>query len=275
MSTIDPLTGPKALGAFLRAHRERTTPEMVGLPKSPRRRTSGLRREELAQISGISTTWYTWIEQGREVSISAATLGRLAQALRLQPAEQEYLFSLAGIKDPQARATGVNPDEYLAQCVHQLGCPGYLLDSCWNMLAWNVQTEQLFHGWLEQDPQPNLLRFMFLHPLARTLLVNWDARAKRIVAEFRAETSHFAHSEDIRQLVLSLRDESSVFNQWWAQQEVLSREGGERRFMHPIKGAVRYRQQTFFPAGNNELKLVILVEQPFDLEKSIGLPVPD
>lgn len=267
MSTTEPLSGPKALGAFLRARRERTTPEMVGLPHSGRRRTSGLRREELAQIGGISTTWYTWIEQGREVSISAATLGRLSEALRLQPAEQDYLFSLAGMKDPHAPLPAVSADQHLTQCVHQLGCPGYLLDSCWNMLAWNTQTERLFHGWLAQDTQPNLLRFMFLHPLARTLLVDWDARAKRIVAEFRAETSHFAHSEAIRQLVLNLCDESKVFNQWWAQQEVLAREGGERLFIHPDHGLTCYRQQTFFPAGNGELKLVMLVEQPLDLEK--------
>ncbi|MCC3728213.1 helix-turn-helix transcriptional regulator [Rouxiella badensis] len=264
MSTIEPLNGPKALGAFLRAHREKTTPERVGLPHSTRRRTSGLRREELSQISGISTTWYTWIEQGRDVSISAATLGRLAQALRLQPAEEDYLFSLAGIKNPQAYAPVRSPNEPLTQCVHQLNCPGYLLDSCWNMLAWNAQTEQLFYGWLDRDDRPNLLRFMFIHPLARTLLVNWEARAQRIVAEFRAETSHYAHLDEIRQTVLSLREESSVFNQWWMQQEVLAREGGERLFMHPSQGPVRYLQQTFFPAGSNELKLVMLVEQTSD-----------
>lgn len=260
MSTLDPLSGPKALGAFLRAHRERVTPEMVGLPHVSRRRTQGLRREELAQISGISTTWYTWIEQGRDVSISAATLSRLAQALRLQPAEREYLFSLAGIKNPDESAKPPLPDEHLRQSVHQLNCPAYLLDSRWNMLAWNAQTQQLFAGWLDIDPQPNLLHFMFLDPLARTLLIDWPARAKRIVAEFRAETSHYAHSEEIRQLVLSLREQSSVFNQWWAQQEVLAREAGERRFMHPIEGPVCYRQQTFIPAGRRELKLVMLVE---------------
>lgn len=149
------------------------------------------------------------------------------------------------MKDPHAPLPAISADQHLTQCVHQLGCPGYLLDSCWNMLAWNTQTERLFHGWLAQDTQPNLLRFMFLHPLARTLLVDWDARAKRIVAEFRAETSHFAHSEAIRQLVLNLCDESKVFNQWWAQQEVLAREGGERLFIHPDHGLTRYRQQTF------------------------------
>jgi len=94
------LSGPKALGAFLRAHRERITPDMLGLPSAPRRRTSGLRREELAQISGISATWYTWIEQGREVSISPHTLARIAKALRLGHAERHYLFTLARVADP-------------------------------------------------------------------------------------------------------------------------------------------------------------------------------
>lgn len=264
MTTIDPLTGPKALGAFLRAHRERTTPEMVGLPQVSRRRTSGLRREELAQISGISTTWYTWIEQGREVSISAAALARLAQALRLRPAEQEYLFTLAGVKNPQARPAAQAADVHLSHCVHLLNCPGYLIDSCWNMLAWNSQAGQLFDGWLDRDPQPNLLRFMFLHPLAQTLLIDWQARAQRVVAEFRAETSHYAHSEAIRQLVLTLREESSVFNRWWTQQEVLARQGGERRFQHPLRGQICYHQQTLVPAGSSELRLVMLVEQSED-----------
>lgn len=268
MTTPDLLSGPKALGAFLRTHRERTSPEAVGLPLSPRRRTSGLRREELAQISGISTTWYTWIEQGRDVSISAATLTRLAQALRLQPAEEDYLFSLAGIKNPHERTQEPSISDHLAQCIEQLNCPGYLIDSCWNMLAWNREAEQLFQGWLDRDKQPNLLRFMFLHPLAHKLLVNWEARAKRIVAEFRAETIHYAHSDDIRQLVLELRAESSVFNQWWAQQEVLAREGGERRFEHPLQGPVRYLQQTLLPAGNSELKLVMLIQQPANASES-------
>ncbi|KAB7898166.1 helix-turn-helix domain-containing protein [Rouxiella sp. S1S-2] len=262
MTSLDLLSGPKALGAFLRAHRERTSPEMVGLPHSTRRRTSGLRREELAQISGISTTWYTWIEQGRDVSISATTLSRLAQALRLQPAEEDYLFSLAGVKNPQEPAHAPTVSEHLAQCIHQLNCPGYLIDSCWNMLAWNTQAEQLFQGWLDNEEHPNLLRFVFLHPLARTLLVNWEARAKRSVAEFRAETSHYAHSEAIRQLVINLRQQSSEFDKWWAQQEVLAREGGERRFEHPQRGPVRYLQQTFLPSGNSELRMVMLIEQP-------------
>ncbi|PKE32956.1 transcriptional regulator [Rahnella sp. AA] len=261
IDNAESLTGPKALGTFLRAQRERVTPEMVGLPGSSRRRTSGLRREELAQISGISATWYTWIEQGRDVSISATTLDSLAKSLRMEPAAREYLFSLASVKDPQALPASGAPDINLTACVNQLTCPGYLLDSCWNVLAWNPQAQALFSGWLGVDEAPNLLNFMFLHPLARQLVTNWAERAKRVVAEFRAETSHYAHSEAVRQSVISLRERSTEFNQWWTQQEVLAREGGERCFNHPLQGKISYRQQTFFPAGYAECKLVILVPE--------------
>lgn len=261
MDNTESLSGPKALGLFLRTHRERTTPEMVGLPGSSRRRTSGLRREELAQISGISATWYTWIEQGRDVSISATTLDSLAKALRMEPAARDYLFSLASMKDPQAVPSPTAPGVGLKNCVNQLTCPAYLLDSSWNVLAWNPPAGALFSGWLDVDPQPNLLDFMFLNPLARQLVTDWAERAKRVVAEFRAETSHYAHSDAVRQTVISLRERSDGFDQWWTQQEVLAREGGERHFNHPRDGGKSYRQQTFFPAGYAECKLVMLVPE--------------
>ncbi|NGX87804.1 helix-turn-helix domain-containing protein [Rahnella sp. Lac-M11] len=261
IDNIESLSGPGALGAFLRTHRERVTPEMVGLPGSARRRTSGLRREELAQISGISATWYTWIEQGRDVSVSAATLDRLAKSLQMEPAAREYLFSLASVKDPLAVPLSGAPDDSLKNCVNQITGPGYLLDSCWNVLAWNPPAGALFSGWLGKVERPNLLDFMFLHPLSRQLVPDWAERAKRVVAEFRAETSHYAHSDAVRQKVISLRGQSSEFNQWWTQQEVLAREGGARRFNHPLSGETRYRQQTFFPAGYADCKLVMLVPE--------------
>ncbi|MBA0165370.1 helix-turn-helix transcriptional regulator [Pectobacterium versatile] len=255
------LSGPKALGAFLRALRERTTPEMVGLPASGRRRTSGLRREELAQIARISTTWYTWLEQGRDVSASASALLRVSQALKLEPAEHDYLFSLAGVKDPQKQNRAMSPDAQIAASLHHITCPAYLLDGSWNMLAWNAPSEQLFAGWLGNDPEPNLLRFMFLNPLAQSLVVNWPERAKRIVAEFRAESSHYAPTESVRHIVMSLCEESREFALWWLQQAVTAREGGERRFHHPLLGDIAYHQQTFHPAMQGEFKLVMLIAQ--------------
>ncbi|MDX6917705.1 helix-turn-helix transcriptional regulator [Pectobacterium carotovorum] len=255
------LSGPKALGAFLRALRERTSPEMVGLPASGRRRTSGLRREELAQIARISTTWYTWLEQGRDVSASASALTRLSLALKLEPAEHDYLFSLAGVKDPQKQSRATSLDTQIAASLHHITCPAYLLDGCWNMLAWNAPSEQLFAGWLGSDPEPNLLRFMFLNPLAHSLVVDWPERAKRVVAEFRAESSHYASAEAVRQVVMALCEESREFNLWWSQQAVTAREGGERRFHHPSLGDIAYHQQTFHPAVQSEFKLVMLIVQ--------------
>ncbi|MBH2937677.1 helix-turn-helix domain-containing protein [Serratia marcescens] len=256
------LSGPKALGAFLRAHRERITPEMIGLPSSSRRRTSGLRREELAQISGISATWYTWIEQGREVSISPYTLARIAKALRLGPAERHYLFTLARIADPEQEAHRETANDAVLQSVHQMTVPCYLLDVTWNVVAWNPQAAALFRGWLDVANSPNLLHFMFFHPLAKTLVSDWEERARRVVAEFRAETSHHQNTEEMRVFVRNMTHNSADFNHWWKQHDVMAREGGERAFEHPQQGALRYRQLTFHPAEHAGLKLVMLIPLP-------------
>ena len=253
------LSGPKALGAFLRTQREMLTPERVGLPAAGRRRTSGLRREELAQLSRISTTWYTWIEQGREVSVSPAALSRLAQALQLAPAERDYLFNLANVKDPDKHPEALPLGAQVTAALRYMDCPAYLLDGGWNVLDWNTQAQALFRGWLGEDPQPNLLRFMFVNPLAKQIVVDWPERARRVVAEFRAESSHYSH-EMMRELVMQLCRDSREFERWWTQQAVMAREGGERRFHHATTcQEITYQQQTFHPALHQEFKLVMLI----------------
>ncbi|KEY58564.1 helix-turn-helix transcriptional regulator [Serratia sp. DD3] len=260
----DDLSGPKALGAFLRACRERVTPEMLGLPTAPRRRTSGLRREELAQISGISTTWYTWIEQGREVAIAPGTLARIAKALQLDHAERHYLFTLARIADPELELHQDTINPIVLQSVHQMTVPCYLLDFTWHMVAWNQQAEALFGDWLQQANTPNLLHFMFFHPQAKNLVTHWEERAQRVVAEFRAETSHHQGTEEIRAFVRHMTQHSEFFDRWWRQQDVLAREGGERTFTHPQQGILHYQQVTFYPAEHHGLKLVMLIPLPGD-----------
>ncbi|MGN4224056.1 helix-turn-helix domain-containing protein, partial [Burkholderia gladioli] len=155
-------TPARALGDFIRAHRERLTPEALGLPPGPRRRTPGLRREEVAQLCGVSPTWYTWIEQGRQVSASADALARIAVALRLSRAERAYLFELAAQRDPAEPelATADVPDTLVA-AVDLVAAPAYVLDRQWNALAWNAPAAALFAGWLDGDHDRNLLRFTF------------------------------------------------------------------------------------------------------------------
>ncbi|HEX3954515.1 MAG TPA: helix-turn-helix transcriptional regulator [Stellaceae bacterium] len=252
----------RELAGYLRTQRERLAPAAVGIAAGNRRRTPGLRREELAQLSGISVTWYTWIEQARDVSISPAALARLAHALRLGQAERAYLFALAGKGDPEHSGAAADdvPPAILA-CVEAIACPAYVLDRLWNARCWNAPAQHLFVGWLDQPDDRNLLRFIFLEPTARSLIRDWDERARRVVAEFRA---HFgAHREDrgLRGMIETLRRQSHEFAGFWDQHGVLGREGGERTFNHPRDGFLRYEQVTFNLATQPDFKLTMLLEQ--------------
>ena len=244
-------------GAFLRAHRERLTPQMLGLDTSVRRRTPGLRREEMAELAGVSTTWYTWVEQGRDVGMSPAALMRLARAMRLTSAERAYLFTLSGKHDPEAAPESDVIPEGLQPLVAAITMPAYALDRAWSAIAWNKAAEHLFVGWLD-GTERNLLRYVFLSPAAPRLIVDWEARALRLAAEFRADYSRHLAAPDTRQLVDSLKTESSFFAHAWQAHDVTDREGGERTFMHPADGFLRYRQTTLLVAPQHDIKLVVL-----------------
>lgn len=251
----------KALGDFLRQARARVQPEAMGLPPGTRRRTPGLRREELAQLCGISVTWYTWIEQGRDVSVSASVWDRLASVLGLARAERNYLFDLAGCADPRHGHDHVTPlPVRLADCVHSITAPAYILDRCWNVLARNAALLHLFDGWPDREESPNLLRYIFLDPAARDLVVDWEERASRVVAEFRADAGAHADEADVRALLDELLQSSAVFAHWWTRQTVVDREGGLREFKHAGAAILRYQQITFRLATRPDCKLVMLLE---------------
>ena len=151
----------RLLGEFVRAHRERVRPNAA----TGRRRTSGLRREELAALAGISVTWCTWIEQGRAVQASPEALGRISQALSLSRAEHDYLFKLAGRLDPEgSRGPSADAPPSLIAAVKAIEYPAYGLDRLWNACCWNEAAARLFRGWLDGDCQRNLLRYVFLEP---------------------------------------------------------------------------------------------------------------
>lgn len=253
---------PSPLGDFIRRHRERLSPEQLGLPGGSRRRVKGLRREELAALCGISPTWLTWIEQGRTQSVSPATLAALAQALQLTRAESDYLFNLAGQKNPDESCVAANPQaqESLAQATAKIDSPAYVLDALWFVPAWNAPAAALFGGWLDTpEADKNLLRFMFLQPVARQLVEDWPTRARRMVAEFRAEISSRREDKAVLALIEELRQQSAAFDALWQQQDVQGREGGERSFNHPQHGRISYQQLTLRLANAPELKLVILL----------------
>ncbi len=262
----------RVLGDFLRTHRARLVPTSLGLPAGGRRCTPGLRREEVAQACGMSATWYTWLEQGRDVSASPATLAGLAGALRLTPAERAYLFELAGKRDPSAPPAASPDDDMdvppaIARAIAAIGVPAYLLDRAWNARAWNDAAARLFVGWLdrgasERNPGRNLLRYIFLSPVARRVIPDWENRARRVLAEFRAESSRHLDDPVLVALIEELRRTSARFARWWTEHAVVERAGGERRFEHPRDGSLVYEQIAFSMASRPDFTLIMLVAQP-------------
>lgn len=247
----------RLLGDFVRAHRERVTPEA----SAARRRTPGMRREELAAKAGISATWCAWIEQGREVQASPDALGRMARALALSRAERAYLFELSGRRDPELADSDPAPEApaSLRAIVAALADPAYGLDPLWNACCWNKAAEELFVGWLDGDHQRNLLRFVFLEPSARRLIPDWEDRARRLLAEFRADYGQSFRDARVRALADELVDRSRLFASTWNDQGVQHRAGGLREFVHPKDGPLSFEQHTFNPAERRDYKLVVLV----------------
>ena len=175
-------------------------------------------------------------------------------------AERAYLFELAGCLDPELppEPAGDAPASLLAG-VLAIKHPAYGLDRLWNACCWNAAAALLFRGWLDGDNQRNLLRFVFLAPAARKLIPGWENRARRLLAEFRADYSHNFRDSRVRTLVETLRRDSPLFTKAWDEQGVRYRSGGVRHFSHPDDGPLRFEQHTFSPSERPDHKLVMLV----------------
>ena len=250
------------LGTFLRSHRERLSPSKLGLAPAGRRRTPGLRREEVAQLCGVSTTWYTWLEQGRPVRASASALNRIAGALQLSRAEKLYLFEIARCVVPDSNeAAALEIPAGLKDLVNRMPVPVYVLDRQWNAVAWNGRAARLFRPWLFDSEERNLLRFVFLDRNARTLIVDWKSRARRLVAEFRSDAGRHLTEPPTLRLISELQAGSKVFARYWSEQDVREREGGPRTFCSATGTVSTYSQVSLIPSVNTDLKLVALIPQ--------------
>lgn len=250
-------------GAFVRSRRLQCDPQDFGLQSGQRRRTTGLRREELAQLCGISITWLSWIEQGRAASVSAPTLLALARGLRLTRAERDYLFRLAGKSDPAPPSQSIADRRLLQHLVDGFGDPAYVLDRYWDAVVWNRAAARLFPHWLKRQPARatdlNLLHYVFLNAAARRQVVDWKERSQRVVAEFRADTATLRGDALRDALVEDLAQRNAEFATLWNAERVLGREGGERRF-RDVRGRIRrFEQITLRVARQPELKLVLLI----------------
>ncbi|POZ62906.1 helix-turn-helix transcriptional regulator [Chromobacterium alticapitis] len=254
------------LGAFLRSRRESLNPSMVGLPSGMRRRTPGLRREEVAMLADIGTAWYTWLEQGRDVQASPGVLASLAGALRLSEAERRHLFALAGRPAPDAAAPGNHIEPSLLRMLDNLrDQPAYITGLRWDILAWNRAAAALFGDYRRLPPEErNLLRMVFANPAHRALLAEWDSLARAALAMFRADYGRHAGDPAFERLVDALNRDSGEFRAWWPRREVQEPLSGIKLLNHPQQGRMSFEYSSFALQDGSERRLTLFTPLPDD-----------
>jgi transcriptional regulator with XRE-family HTH domain len=266
------------LRAFLRSRRARVSPADVGLPDDgARRRTPGLRREELAALAGVGVSWYTWLEQGRDIHPSPEVLDALARALRLDGAERATLFALARtelpLPDTANAAPGDDPDDRavlvsLVEALHP--APAYLLGPMTRILAWNPSASALFGSPDHLSPDRRSLLWMLLvDPGDARYNPGREATARNMVARFRSEYAQHAGEPAYEQFIAELRQHSPWFVEWWGEHEVNDTQRGTKTIEHPTLGTLRLHHAQTVPTGAPELRLTIYA--PADAATRVAL----
>jgi transcriptional regulator with XRE-family HTH domain len=261
----------RELAAFLRSRRERITPEQVGLRPSRRRRTPGLRREEVAQLAGVGVTWYTWIEQGRDVHASVQVLEAIARTLLFDAQERAHLFTLAGAADTtiETDLTSLPPSAQLL--LDRLEpYPGVIVNGRYDLLAWNRIWASAFPMLDELPPEDrNALWLIFTHPHWKQVLPDWDAAASRMVAQFRVAMAEHVAEPAWKALVARLQCSSAEFGEVWARHDVQETENRIKIFRHPTAGLLKL-DYTYLWLGRR-LGTRIVTYTPADAETAARL----
>lgn len=263
-----------SLGGFLRDRRTRLDPLALGLP-SKRRRTPGLRREEVAQRAHVSVTWYTWLEQGRGGAPSPDVLDRISRALMLTDVEREHLFWLGLGRPPELEyrpPEGVTPQ--LQRVLDALvTSPALVRTPIWDVIAWNRAAAAVLTDYSALPPKMrNVLRLLFLDSSVRAALLDWEEVSRFIVGIFRRDTARAGASAEAQSLVDELSRASPEFARMWADRDVRGDGEGVKRMHHPRLGFIALEYAAFAVHGRPELTM--LVHNPVttnDAERIRGL----
>lgn len=246
------------LADLLRSRRDRLQPADVGLPAGARRRIRGLRREEVAALAGISTSYYTFLEQGRELHPSRQVLDALARALRLAPAERAHLHALVHDLPASGRGAAEEAAPEVVELVDRLDPhPTYVTGRRWDVLAANRAARALWTDWPALPPdRRNLLWWMFTDPAAREVFIEWETEAAAQLARFRWAAARHPDDPGFRALLDRLLHASPEARAWWRRHEVAPLRSGTKRLYHPALGDLELRHVVLQVADDPDQKLV-------------------
>lgn len=250
------------LADFLKTRRAKILPTQVGLETGTRRRTPGLRREEVAQLAGIGLTWYTWLEQGRPIHVSAQVIESLARVLMLDTQERLHLYLLANqplpAERPEYQGT-ISP--ILQHVLDSLAlCPSLITDQRWNVIGWNKAACILFGNFEEMNVRErNIVWAMFTDAKYKQLFVDWPLHAKGLLGRFRAACGQYIEDTWLTQFIGDLKMHSAEFNLWWPLHEIQSNGEKHKQLNHPIAGKLDFEISNFAVSDNSGLKLIVHV----------------
>ncbi|MFB9126069.1 XRE family transcriptional regulator [Paraburkholderia dipogonis] len=254
----------KQLGEFLKYMRAHTTPESLGLDSSGRRRTQGLRRQEVADVVGVSVDWYTWLEQGRDVQASESVVKRLSQIFRLNADQHAYLFRLARPQSYLVEDIVTSVPDRLLDMINSLrDRPAYIRNIRWDIVAHNAAFAKIF-SFSRQPELPNIMRMLFAESNFRAITDNWTSIIEQVVARFRNDRSRNPEDECSTELIHELQAISPEFRELWSQYRVTETSPYPLEITHPVGGRFRLDRVPFRPETTSGLTVVIYL--PVDEE---------
>jgi len=247
------------LGTYLKDRRSKLDPSAFGFPAG-RRRTPGLRREEVAQRANISPTWYTWLEQGRGGAPSADVLDRISRALMLTDVEREHLFLLGLGRAPDVRYQakgGVTPR--LQRVLDALEpSPAIIRTALWDIVAWNKAATVMLTDYSQLPPeQRNVLKVVFLDPRSRAIQYDWESVARFVVGAFRMEAARAGAAAEVEPLVEELCRRSPEFKAMWGDNDLHTHHEGVKRIRHPVIGPIEFEYSAFAIDGRSDLTMIV------------------
>ncbi len=256
----------RQLSEFLKNCRKRLTPEELGLPSGGRRRTPGLRREDVAALAGVSVTWYTWLEQGRDIQVSAKVLDQISLTLRLSPEEREYLYSLAQRRPAPPLATDkIEVSETLIRLISAVEFPALVMTERWDVVASNPTNDAVFLNYMDRPAEErNLFKVLMENEEYPQSPEVYAATVASIVPKFRVDYSQSANTESFEELVEELLETCPAFREHWEAPEYEFSRAGLDEARHPEFGGIRYEYSTYIPEGQPMLRLLVCV--PLDAE---------